>query len=184
MLEIQNVRAHSPGLWYVVRVKANADRKVAQGLTGRGFEVFLPMQRRMGARNRRIETPLFPGYVFAQFDGRAALSVLMCPGVLHILCRGNVPEPVDPIEMHALQSISRVASSVEPLSTFTSGQTVRIIGGPLADVEGLVLRDGGGQRLVVSISLLKRSVAAEVEREWVEHLDQPRQIGYWSQTGT
>lgn len=170
--------------WYVVRVKANAERKVAQGLAGRDFEVFLPVLRRVGGRNRskRIEVPLFPGYIFARFDGRAALSVLMCPGVLHILSRGSVPEPVDPIEMHALQTVTRLARSVEPLTTFTTGETVRISAGPLADVHGLVLRDNGGQRLIVSISLLRRSVAAEVEREWVEHLDQPEQIGLWSQT--
>jgi len=176
---------NSPILWYVVRVKANAERKVAQGLCARGMDVFLPMQVRPGGRKgtTRIEIPLFPGYVFAQFDCRAALSVLMCPGVVHILCRGSVPEPVDPVEMHAVQSVTRLARSVEPLPAFAVGQKVRISGGPLADVHGIVLRDIGRDRLVVSISLLKRSIVAEVQREWIENLEASVEIGQWAHSG-
>ena len=170
--------------WYVVRAKANAERKVAQGLSVRGMEVFLPIQVRPGGRkgSTRIEIPLFPGYVFAQFDCRAALSVLMCPGVVHILCRGSVPEPVDPVEMRALQSVTRLARSVEPLPAFAVGQKVRISAGPLADVQGIVLRDIGSERLVVSISLLKRSVVAEVQREWIENVEASTEIGKWARS--
>lgn len=70
--------------------------------------------------------------------------------------------------MYALQSVSRVARSVESVPVFTNGQKVKISGGPLADVEGIVLRDSGRQRLVVSVTLLRRSVVAEVDREWLE----------------
>lgn len=179
-MEITENDPHAP--WYVVRVKANAERKVAQAVSAREFEVFLPMQVRLGGRKgtSRIEIPLFPGYVFARFDCRASLEVLMCPGVVHILCRGSVPEAVDPMEMHALQSVTRLVQSVEPLPAFALGQKVRIIGGPLADVQGIVLRDNGRQRLVVSISLLRRSVVAQVEREWLENLKAPMEAGPWA----
>lgn len=171
--------------WYVVRVKANAEWKVAQSLPNRGVEIFLPVQRRPSKRNvrRPVEVPLFPGYVFARFDRQSALPVVTCPGVVHILSRGAVPEPVDPIEMYALQSVSRIARSVEPLSMFASGQKVRINSGPLADVEGIVLRDSGRQRIIVSVSLLRRSVVAEIEREWLEDVNAPMEIAYWSQAG-
>lgn len=157
--------------WYVVRTKANAEWKVTQSLVNRGLQTFLPVRRRPSKQKGRkqIEIPLFPGYVFAQFDLHATLPVLTCPGVVHILCNGTVPEPVDPAEMHALQSVSRVAQSVESVPVFTNGQKVKISGGPLADVEGIVLRDNGRQRLVVSVTLLRRSVVAEVDREWLEH---------------
>ena len=156
--------------WFVVRVKANFERKVARSLDNRGVPIFLPLVRRSSKRIKRgsVESPLFPGYVFAQFDCRVPLPVLTCPGVVHILCRGTLAEPVDPVEMHALQSVSRVASVVEPLPAFTVGQKVRISGGPLADVEGIVVRDAGRQRLIVSVTLLQRSVAAEIDREWLQ----------------
>jgi len=176
--------SHVP--WYVVRVKANAERKVAQSLSNRGMEAFLPMQRRMSRqKNRgRIEIPLFPGYVFARFDYRAdALPVVTCPGVVHILCRGHVAEPVDPVEMCALQSISRNALSVEPLPTFATGRKVKIKKGPLADVEGIVVRDNGRPRLVVSISLLLRSVVAEIDRDWLEDVETSLEIAHWAQAG-
>lgn len=170
-LEQIQSRVLSESPWYVVRTKANAEWKVTQSLVNRGLHTFLPVRRRPSKRTSRkqIEIPLFPGYVFAQFDLRSTLPVLTCPGVVHILCNGTVPEPVDPAEMHALQSVSRIAQSVESVPVFTNGQKVKISGGPLADVEGIVLRDNGRQRLVVSVTILRRSVVAEVDREWLEH---------------
>ncbi|MBZ5579513.1 MAG: hypothetical protein LAP40_23380 [Acidobacteriia bacterium] len=154
--------------WYVVRVKANTESKVAHRLTNRGMPAFLPVVRRLSRRRGEIEIPLFPGYVFAQFDCRAALPVLTCPGVVHILSRGCVAEPVEPAEMYALQCVSRAGCPLEPLPSFTIGQKVRINTGPLADVEGIVLRDNGRPRLIVSVSLLQRSVVAEIDRDWLD----------------
>src|SRR4051812_49333197 len=151
--------------WYVVRVRANAERKVAQILGNYEIDVFLPLQKR--PRRRRnpglIEIPLFPGYIFARFDRQRHLPVVACPGVVNVLCRGRVPEPVDSGEMFALQTVSHKARSITPLAALPSGSKVRITAGPLADVEAIVLRDNGRQRIVVSVSLLQRSVEAEVE---------------------
>ena len=182
--ELLHRSSHLP--WYVVRVKANTEKQVARSLLGRSVEVFLPIQVRLSRGKRtgtRVEVPLFPGYLFAQFDRRTTLPVLMCPGVVHILSRGMTPEPVDPDELYALRSVTRVAQSVEALPAFTAGQKVRIITGPLADVQGIVLRDAGRERLVVSISLLQRSVIAEVERGWLEHIEPSVETGRWAQAG-
>jgi len=171
--------------WYVVRVKANAERKVAQSLTNRGLEVFLPLQKRQSKRKRvgTIDIPLFPGYVFSRFAWNSSQIVLTCEGVVHILCRGAVPEPVDADEMRSLLVLSRTAPCLTSLPTFTTGQKVRITEGPLSDVEGIVLRDSGRQRLIVSVSLLRRSVVAEIEREWVEDLNRPVTVTSWLATG-
>ena len=168
--------------WYVIRVKSNAERVVAQSLTNRGISVFLPLEKRLSRRKNfgLIETPLFAGYLFAQFEYRAALPVVACPGVIQILCRGTVPEPVDPAEMHSLLVLSQTAVSITALPTFEKGQKVRINQGPLAEVEGIVLNDNGTQRLVLSVSLLRRSVVAEINREWIECLNSaPVQITSW-----
>jgi len=176
-----------PGLpWYVIRVKSNTERVVAQSLTNRGITVFLPLEKRLSKRKNfgLIETPLFPGYVFAQFEYRAALPVVTCPGVVHIICRGTVPEPVDPAEMHSLLVLSQTAVSMSLLPTFARGQKVRITGGPLADVEGIVISDNGSQRLILSVTLLRRSVVAQMDRSWIEDSHRaPLQVTSWIGTG-
>jgi transcription antitermination factor NusG len=159
--------------WHVVRVRANAERQVERSLLHRDITVFLPLQKRPG-KNRQgvaVEGPLFPGYIFASFDNHLTLPVVTCPGVVHILCRGNILEVVDHSEMFALQTVAREAHALLPLSVFCCGEKVKIRQGPLADVEGIVLRDEGGTRLVVSVSMLQRSVVAEVDREWLERTD-------------
>lgn len=158
--------------WYVVRVKANAERRVAQSLANRGIDVFLPMQSKAPKHKRRRSrpdaVPLFAGYVFGCFGRLLTSRVLTCPGVVHIISRGGIPEAVDPDEIFALRTLARAARSVEALPAFTPGQKVKICEGPLADVEGVIVRDNGRNRLIVSITLLARSVIAEVEREWID----------------
>jgi len=163
-------------MWFVVRVKANAERHVAQALTGRGHNVFLPLQKRLSKQRGRglIEIPLFPGYLFAQFERSDLLSVVVCPGVACVLCRGNTPEPVDPAEMNALLTIVRSDLHLEPMSTFTVGQKVTLSRGPLANLEAIVLRHECRSRIVVSISLLQRSVFAEVDRDWLYGVEAER----------
>jgi transcription antitermination factor NusG len=155
--------------WFVLRVKANAERRVAEALTGRGVEVFLPMQKRQSRQRGRgsIDVPLFAGYLFAQFDPRAMLPVLVCPGVVCVLCRGNTPEAVDAGEMRALQTLVASNLEIEPLPMFTTGQRVKFSRGPLTDLDAVVVKDSHRSTVVVSISLLRRSVCAEVDREWL-----------------
>jgi transcription antitermination factor NusG len=160
--------------WHVVRVRANAERQVTHSLSCKEIEAFLPVQRRPGAQKRgKTDAPLFPGYVFASFDSRFTLPVVACPGVVHILCRGNIPEVVDPAEIFALKTVVQKAHTLLPHPTLEWGEKIKIRQGPLTDVEGIVLRDEGGPRLVVSISLLQRSVVAEVDREWLERTSLP-----------
>jgi len=169
-VEGRGIAQSDPGKqWHVIRVRANAERQVSRSLSSKDVEVFLPVQKRAPVRRRTSgESPLFPGYVFASFDSRFTLPVVACPGVVHILCRGNIPEVVDPAEIHALQTVAMKARTLVPHPMLEWGEKIRIREGPLADVEGIVLRDEGGPRLVVSISLLQRSVVAEVDRDWLE----------------
>lgn len=171
--------------WYIVRVRANAERPVAQALANRGVSVFLPLAKRMSRRRNvgLIEVPLFPGYLFAQFEHRDALAVITCPGVVQVLCRGRMPEAVDPAEIRSLILISRTALSISPMPGFVGGQKVRVSAGPLNEVEGIVLRDDGRRRLVLSLSLLRRSVAAEIGREWVEDVIPAAKVLPWMENG-
>ncbi len=155
--------------WYVVRVKPQCEWKADANLASRGLETFLPTcSKAVTPRSRKSVKPLFPGYLFCRFDSNEMLPVLTTPGVLHVICFGNVPIPVDPQEIFSLQTVSRITQDLAPWPRYEDGQNVVISGGPLNEVSGRVMRDNGKTRLLVSISLLQRTVICEIEREWVE----------------
>ena len=155
--------------WFAVRVKSNCERNVASALGFKGFEVCLPLCRpRRPSKRKPKEIALFPGYVFSSFDALNLLPVLTVPGVVGVVCCGRTPEPVDRAEMYSLQRLAASGVISEPHPYLQVGQRVCISEGPLEGVEGLLVRECGADRLVISVSLLQRSVIAEVERHWVE----------------
>jgi transcription termination/antitermination protein NusG len=158
--------------WYVVRVRPNSEWKTTASLTGRGYEVFLPLLRRPTARSRAklLEVPLFPGYVFCRFDRRNLVPIVSATGVVQVLSRDHRPEAVDDDEIVALRSIALADLPLEPWPTFETGQKIKILYGPLAGIEGRIVRDGARPQLVVSVSLLHRSVVAHIDREYIDPL--------------
>lgn len=158
--------------WYVIRVRPNSEWKTTASLTGRGYEVFLPLCRRVRekARRRVLDVPLFPGYVFCRFDRRNLTPIMSATGVVQVLSRGHRPEAVQETEIFALQSMTRARLELEPWPTFEAGQKIKICYGPLAGVEGYVVRDAAKPRLVISVSLLHRSVVTQINREYLEPL--------------
>ncbi len=161
--------------WYALRVKSNFERTTAQHLRERGYQEFLPtytIRSRWSDRVKSVEKPLFPGYVFCVFDAHARLPVLTTPGVLHIVGIGREPVPVDSLEMEAVWMTLRSGLLLRPWPFLQVGETVVVERGPLTGVEGIVTRFKGAYRLVVSISLLQRSIAAEIERDWIRPIHQ------------
>jgi transcription antitermination factor NusG len=159
--------------WYAIRVKSNREWVTAQALQGKEFAVFLPVYHDLRYRNgqrREVQVPLFAGYVFSRFDSNHRLAILTTPGVVHIVGIGNVPEPVDPDEMAAVVEITKSGLPISPHPYLTAGQKVRLERGPLRGTTGTILEQGDGGRLVVSVSLLQRSIAVAVERDWVTTL--------------
>jgi transcription antitermination factor NusG len=156
--------------WYVVRVRPNSEWKTTASLTGRGYEVFLPLCRRVREKAHRkvAAVPLFPGYLFCRFDGRNLVPIVSATGVVQILSRDRKPEAVEESEIFALQSMTGANMLLEPWPAFETGQKIKILHGPLAGVEGHIVRDPGKPRLVVSVSLLRRSVVTQINREYLE----------------
>lgn len=157
--------------WFAVRVRSNFELRTSIVLRRKGFEEFVPTyrsKRRWSDRVKEITSPLFPGYVFCRFDPDHLLPILRTPGVVHVVGSGTTPWPVDDTEMESLQSLLSSQAIVAPYSFLRAGQRVRLRHGPLAGVEGVVESFRGGYRIVVTITLLQRSVAAEVESDWVE----------------
>jgi transcription antitermination factor NusG len=157
--------------WYAVRVKSNRERVTTQALRGKGLEVFLPVYHNAKGRSRpcqAIEVPVFAGYVFSRFDPHNRLPILTTPGVVHIVGIGNVPEPVDPDEMEAVFEIAKSGLKVSPHPYLAAGQKVRLESGPLRGAIGTVLQEKDGDRLIVSVSLLQRSIAVVVDPQWIK----------------
>jgi transcription antitermination factor NusG len=156
--------------WYAIRVRSNFQQTTAMFLTSTGYKVFSPsyQERRQGCdRVRRVDVPLFPGYLFCHLDVEKRLPVLQTPGVMNIVGYGKEFVPVSDEEIEAVRVIA-ASPLARPLPYLTVGETVRIMRGPLAGVEGILLEMKNEYRLIVSVHLLQRSVGAEVSLEWVE----------------
>jgi transcription antitermination factor NusG len=156
--------------WFALLVKPRHEKTTASALRCKGLEEFLPLHRclhRWVDRVRELDAPLFPRYVFCRFDPQDRLPVLKTPGVISIVGIGRDPAPVEDSEITALQSIMKSGLPAEPWPFLQVGQFVRIEAGPMQGLEGILLDFRNHQRVVVSIALLQRSVAVEIERLWV-----------------
>jgi len=156
--------------WYAVRVKSNREWVTAEALKGKDFEVFLPTYQQHGSgRNtaRAITVPLFAGYLFCRFDVGNRLPILMVPGVVHIVGYGNTPEPVDEDEIARVFAVTQSHLQVTPYPYPPVGESVCLSAGPLRGVAGVVLAHQDEKKLVVSVTLLQRAIAVDVERDWV-----------------
>jgi len=160
--------------WFALRVKSRCEKVVAAVANNKGFEAFLPLymsRRRWSDRVKSVEFPLFPGYVFCRLDPQRRLPLLTVPGVLHFVGLGKTPAPIEDAEILAIQSAVASGLSTEPWPFLEVGQRVRLEEGPLAGLEGFLVEVRKRYRVVVSVTLLRRAVAVEIDRGWVAPLD-------------
>ena len=165
--------------WYALQVRPRFEKVIALTLLNKGYEGFLPLYRhrsRWSDRMQEVQLPLFPGYLFCRLDLNHRLPVLVTPGVMHIVGIGRTPHPVEEDEIASLQAIVISGLQAEPRSYLNIGERVRVEIGPLAGTEGILLALKGSTRLVVSVSLLQRSVSVEVDGSWVVPLDPLRAL--------
>jgi len=163
-------------LWFAVRVRSHFERVAAAHLRDRGYEPFLPSykaERRWSDRIKIVDQFLFPGYVFSRIDPLDRLPIITVPGVIGLAGFGKTPSPVPDHEIAHIRTMVESGLAVSPWPFLQVGQRVLIERGPLAGVEGILAEVKGRFRLVVSISLLQRSVSAEVDRNWVRAAPPP-----------
>jgi len=156
--------------WYAVQVRAKSEQVVSRLLREKGYDDFLPMSRswhRWSDRMRDSLSPLFPGYVFCRHSAGVTGLVVTTPGVIRIVGSGKTPTPVDDAEIASIRRLMELRLSVDPFPYLSVGQVVRIERGPLTGIQGIIVRYKNTQRLVVSVGVLQRSVAAEVDLDWV-----------------
>ena len=156
--------------WFALQVRSRSEEVVASFLRGSGYEWFLPTytcRKRWSDRIKKLDVPLFPGYLFCRFNPQYRLPILKTPGVISIVGVARVPKPIDETEITALRAIINSGGNRQPWPFLQVGQRVRIEYGALCGLEGILLDLKGRNRVVVSVTLLRRSVAADIDSAWV-----------------
>lgn len=159
--------------WFAVRVRSNYEKTTSTLLRQKGYEEFLPTfesKHRWSDRTKIVERPLFPGYVFCRFNEHDWMPILRTSGVVCVVGNGKIPEPIPQEEIEAVRLLLRSGLPVCPWAFLRVGQRVRVEQGPVAGTEGILTAVKNRYRVVVSITLLQRSVAVEVESGWLRPL--------------
>ena len=167
--------------WFALMVRTGREKTTTLQLENAGYECFLPVSkftRRWSDRMKEIEVPLFSGYLFCRMDPYNRLPVLMTPGVIQIVGAGKTLIPVEEDEIAAIQLAVKNGLSTMPWPYLQVGHVARIEEGPLRGMTGIIVKIKSGMKLVLSVSLLQRSVAVEVDRSWLGgvHLTRPAAI--------
>jgi transcription antitermination factor NusG len=152
--------------WYAAYTCANHEKRVREQLEERSVESFLPLYetvRRWKDRRMRLQLPLFPGYVFVRLALIDRLRVLQVPSVVRLVGFNGHPSALPYEEIESLKKGLASGMRAEPHPFLTIGRRVRIVAGPLAGQEGILVRRKGQFRVVLSIELLKMSAAVEVD---------------------
>ena len=155
---------HHRSRWYVIHTRSRHEKRVNEQLQLKRIESFLPLycsERNWKGRHAQVDLPLFPGYVFVHIPLAERLSVLTLPGVAGLVSFQGAPAPVPDAELERLRFCLKVAAA-EPVPYLHPGNRVRIVSGMLAGLEGVILRQNGQTRFVLSVDLIQRSVVVKL----------------------
>lgn len=161
--------------WLLVKVLRGHEKRVCLFLTEIGYEAFCPFYgaRRYTTRGRvmEIERPLFPLYVFCRFTPKARGRIVEVPGVVGFAGSKKSDRIADDKEIEAIRQLALLGAFRYSPRKFSPGEQVLIDAGPLAGLSGVTLRPAESEnRVVISVTLLQRSIAVEVDSAWVHAL--------------
>jgi transcription antitermination factor NusG len=161
--------AESSSSWYALRIRSKFEKLACAALRAKGFEEFLPLyksRRQWSDRVKEVESPLFPGYLFCKIALQDGIGpILTTPGFISIVGIGNAPVAVPNEEITSIRLALQSGLPLERLPLVSVGSRVLIERGPLAGIEGIALTVHKKFTLIVSITLLQRSLAVEIDRE-------------------
>ena len=160
--------------WYAVYVQSRYEKKVHQLFEEKGIESSLPLIktiRKWSDRNKKVEIPLFRGYVFVKIDIRKdKLNILQTNGVVKFIGIRNKPSIIPDEEIHWVHMMVEKSDIVQSEAEIPVGQKVRVIAGPFKGVEGVVVRAGNQYRLVVVIESIMQAVSVEIRSNYLEKI--------------
>jgi transcription antitermination factor NusG len=162
------------GNWHAIYTRHQHEHAVANVLSLKGFEIFLPLYRSIRQwkdRRKELELPLLPCYVFVRGSLNRRFDIMNLPGVNSFVCSGSEIAIIADAELDPIRRAVASRLPVEPCLPLQCGDWVRVRTGPLAGIQGSLLRKKDRLRLVLSVDLLHRGVAVEVDEASVEHVD-------------
>lgn len=155
--------------WYGIRTLSNHEGVAAIVLRGKGYDPYLPLyslrRRRYDNVMVHSERPLFPGYVFCRFDAKRRLPILTTSGVLSVVGFGKEPAAIPDDEIEMVRAVLRAGLPAEPCAYLLEGQRVRVVSGSLEGLEGILVKKKNQCRMVISVTMLQRSISVEIEGE-------------------
>src|SRR5271154_5360943 len=163
--------------WFALQVRTRYEAGVADQLSRQGYDRFLPLyklRKRWSDRIKEVDAPLFPGYLFCRFNPHDRLPILKTPGVIQIVGFQSGPAAVDESEIRSIQSLVAAGVPHQPWPFLAAGDRVRIESGPLLGLEGILTEVRRSYRLVLSVTLLQRSVAVEIDSALVAVINPPK----------
>jgi transcriptional antiterminator NusG len=152
--------------WFAVHTWSRHEKSVCEQLRGKEIETFLPLYRSTKRwKNGQVgaQLPLFSGYIFVHIDARNQLPVLQTPGVARFVGFGSAPARVPDHEIAQLEAAVVNGFEISPHPYLTVGQRVQIQSGPLAGLTGILTRDKGGCRVILSVDLISSSISVELD---------------------
>lgn len=152
--------------WYAVYTSANHEKRIAQQLAAQNLEYFLPLYesvRRWKDRRVLLHMPLFPGYIFVRVALQHRLLVQRLPGVARFVGFGGSPIALPEQDIEALRKSFSCGVRMEPHPFLAVGRCVSVRSGPLVGMRGILVKHKSKCRLVVSIELIRRAVAVEID---------------------
>ena len=174
LAEQQLGKTESQLFWYAAYTVAKHEKTVAEHLRQRDVECFLPLYEtvhRWKNGRHRVQLPLFPSYVFVRMGLRDKLRVLQAPGLVQLVTFQGFPAALPDAEIHALRSGLSAGIHAQPHRYLNVGSRVEICRGPLLGTRGILLRHQGQFRVVISVEMIMRSIAVEVDATDVVAVD-------------
>lgn len=166
--------------WYAVYTKHQHEKSATSVLARKGFNVLLPLYRtthRWKDRTQIVALPVFPCYLFLRTSLQRKLEILQTPGVFWLVGHGGRASLVPDDEIEAIRTITQSGARVEPHPYLQNGDRVRVLAGPMTGLEGILTRIKNRYRVVLSVDLLQKAVAVEVDISSVERLGSSRPPG-------
>jgi transcription antitermination factor NusG len=152
--------------WYAAYTRSQHEKRVAQQLAERAIERYLPLYQavhRWKDRRKRVDLPLFPGYVFVRIHLQNRLEVLRVPSVVRLVGFNGAPTALPDGEVEHLRCALAEGLRAVPHPYLSAGSRVRVMNGPLEGMEGTVVRRKNRTRFILSFDVIMRSVAVEVD---------------------
>lgn len=165
--------------WYALYTKHQHEKVARDHLARKGFEVLLPLYRaahRWKDRNKVLHLPVFPCYLFIRADLNRKVDILKTPGVFWFVESGSRACEIPESEVNGIRRIVESSARVEPQGFLKSGEYVQISRGPLAGVQGILTRVKNNFRVVLSVDVLQRGIAVEVDLSIVEPVSATQQL--------